>query len=157
VLFYFQTKLGTITNFGKKLKYKLTLKRDEKSMKSVKELNKGDYIVYRGEPCRVLKKENVTYSTHCHTKVRVDVQGVFTNFKDVLTLLPHAAVKDADITLKRGQLVSKLMGKAQLMDLVSYETVEADIDPELLNDLNEGEELTFVDFNGKIKVLEKRQ
>lgn len=125
-------------------------------MKGVKDLEKGDYFVYRAEPFKVLKKENVTFSTHSHTKVRVEVQGLFSNNKETLTMLPHATVNDIVIQQKRAQLIAKSAGKAQIMDLVSYETLEADIDAELLNNLAEGDEVTFVEFEGKVRVLEKR-
>lgn len=125
-------------------------------MKSIKDVDRGNYIVHRNEPCVVLKKQNVTYSSHCHTKVRVDVQGIFTGFKDTLTLLPHASIDDADITMKKGQLISKSGAKVQVMDIVSYETFDADIEPELMGSIAEGEEVTFVQFGGKAKVLGKR-
>ena len=123
-------------------------------MKPVKELRKGDYIIHRNEPCIVLRKENVAYSTHSHTKVKIDVQGLFTNFLDTLAFMPHANVEDVDIIRKRGQLISK--APVQVMDLVSYETMNAEAPEEVLSALNDGDEVTFVEHGGVVMVLEKR-
>lgn len=126
-------------------------------MIGVKELKKGSYILYKSEPFKVLSIQNVTYSTHTHTKIKLELEGLFSNTKEVLTLMPHAVVEDIEIKKKRGQLIAKLGDKAQVMDLVSYETFDADIEKEMLEQLNEGEEITFVEFNGKCFVIGKRQ
>lgn len=42
------------------------------------------------------------------------------------------------------------------MDMVSYETLDANASSELFNELNEGDQVTFVDINGNIQVIEKR-
>ena len=123
-------------------------------MKGVKELQKGNYILHRGEPYRVLRKENITAGTHMHTKVKVTVQGLFSGRTEVLTLPPHTGVDDLEIIHKNGQIISK--EPLQLMDLVSYETFNATAPEGILEKLNEGEEVTFVEFNGIVRVMEKR-
>jgi translation elongation factor P/translation initiation factor 5A len=42
------------------------------------------------------------------------------------------------------------------MDLVSFETFDASVDEALLQELTEGDEITFVEFQGSVKVIEKR-
>jgi translation elongation factor P/translation initiation factor 5A len=123
-------------------------------MKPVKELQKGDYILHRGEPYRVLNKENVTFGTHTHTKLKVAVEGLFSGGSEILTLMPHSNVEDVDIIRKKGQVIA--LQPLQVMDLVSYETFNATSDEELLQQLHEGNEVTFVEFNGTVKVLETR-
>ncbi|MCP3682316.1 MAG: hypothetical protein GY861_06460 [bacterium] len=125
-------------------------------MKPVKEVKKGEYIVHRNEPCKIMKKENVTFSSHSHTKLKIDLEGLFSNFKETVTLLPHESVEDVEIIRKKGQVVARLADKVQVMDLVSYETMDGDVDRDLLEQLNEGDEVTFVGFNEQVKVLEKR-
>ena len=42
------------------------------------------------------------------------------------------------------------------MDSVSYETFDAELSDELASEVNEGDTVTFIDFKGKVSVLEKR-
>jgi hypothetical protein len=41
------------------------------------------------------------------------------------------------------------------MDSLSFETKDATADPEVLADINEGDIVIFVDYEGIVKVLEK--
>ena len=123
-------------------------------MKPARELKKGDYLIHRNEPCRVQRVENVAYSTHSHTKLKIEVESAISRFKDILTLFPHTSVEDADIIRKKGQLISK--NPVQVMDLVSFETFNAEVPGEGADEISEGDEVTFIEFGGKAIVLEKR-
>jgi len=125
-------------------------------MKHVKELQKGDHIVYRDEPYRVLRKEIIAVGTHSHTKVKVLAQGVFTGNSETITLAPHTNVEDVQIIRKKGQIIANQPENLQLMDLVSFETLTAAASEELLKELQEGDEVTFVEFGSDVRVLEKR-
>mgnify|MGYP001571434313 FL=1 len=65
-------------------------------------------------------------------------------------------VEIVDIVRKLGQIISKINSKVQVMDMVSYETLDANAPAELFNDLNEGDNVTFVDVKGIIEIIEKR-
>ncbi|MBN2454397.1 hypothetical protein JXB11_02520 [Candidatus Woesearchaeota archaeon] len=123
-------------------------------MKNVKELQKGEYLLNRGEPYRLVSRENVTCGTHTHTKLKLTVQGLFSGSTEVLTVMPHSNVEDVEIIRKKGQVIAK--SPLQVMDTVSYETFDANASGEVLEGLTEGDEVTFVEFNGKVMVLEKR-
>ncbi|MBI3035554.1 hypothetical protein HYY71_04480 [Candidatus Woesearchaeota archaeon] len=56
---------------------------------------------------------------------------------------------------KQGQVISKAGNKVQLMDNVSYETLDSNL-PAELSDISEGDTVTFVELNGNIQILEKR-
>jgi|ETNmetMinimDraft_2_1059921.scaffolds.fasta_scaffold222044_1 translation elongation factor P/translation initiation factor 5A len=119
----------------------------------VKHLRKGSYMIYKEEPCIVKEVVNVVTGTHSHTKVKVSFHGLFSGVNDSVTLPPHDSVEETEIIRKEGQLISKSDSKVQIMDMRTYETIDAD-SGEL--ELNEGDSVTFIDFNGKAKVLEKR-
>jgi translation elongation factor P/translation initiation factor 5A len=123
-------------------------------MISLKDVEKGTCILNRGEPAKVVKKENVTAGTHMHVKVKLTIQGLFSGKTELLTLTSHELVEDVDIKNKRGQVIAK--DPLQIMDLVSYETVEADTLPELRGQVNEGDTVSFIEFEGKRVVVEKR-
>ena len=61
------------------------------------------------------------------------------------------------IARKTGQIISKADNKVQIMDNVSYETLDASAPEELHNELNEGDQVIFVDFKGNIQIIEMRE
>lgn len=122
----------------------------------LKSLKRGSYILYRGEPAVIKEMGIAVTGTHSHTKCKATVQGVFSNFTDTIIASSHETVEELEIIRKRAQLLAKMDKKVQIMDPVSYETVEAEIDPELLSQLKEGDEVTYIEFNNRAKVIEKR-
>jgi len=125
-------------------------------MTEAKELKAGNYVKINNEVLKVTRKEVVAYGTHSHSKTKLFLQGLFTKGEKNINLNHHDPVETVDIIRKQGQIISKLPDKVQVMDNVSYETVDAEADNELLEQLNEGDSVTFIDFEGKAKVLEKR-
>ncbi len=123
-------------------------------MIEVKKLRKGYYILHKNEPYIVKNAQIVVTSTHSHTKMKLEVQGLFNRINETFTLPPHARVEDIDIIRKRAQVISKLPDKIQIMDLETYETLDAISDEDL--EINEGDEVTFIDFKGNRKIIEKR-
>ena len=126
-------------------------------MSTASELERGNYFIYNGEPVRVLRREVIVVGTHSHSKLKFYIQGL--NEKSERTVNFHHTdkVEIVDIIRKLGQLIAKANNKIQLMDTVSYETLDANTPPELINDLNEGDQVTFVEVNGNVQILEKRQ
>jgi len=125
-------------------------------MTEAKELRAGDYIKLNNEILKVVRKEVVAYGTHSHSKTKLFVQGLFSKGEKSVNLNHHDNVEMVDIVRKEGQVIARLPDKVQVMDSVSYETVDVDVDDELLEELNEGDTVTFINFEGKSKVIEKR-
>lgn len=125
-------------------------------MTEARELKPGDYIRFNNEILKVVRKEVVSYGTHCHSKTKLFVQGLLSKGEKAINLGHHDNVEIADITRKEGQVIAKLPDKVQVMDTISYETIDVDVDSELLKELNEGDTVTFINFEGKARVIEKR-
>ena len=125
-------------------------------MPEAKELRAGNYIRLNNEVLRVVRKEVVAYGTHSHSKTKLFVQGLFSKGEKSINLNHHDPVEMLDIIRKQGSVIAKLPDKVQVMDSVSYETLDAECDAELLEELNEGDSITFIDFEGKAKVIEKK-
>ena len=125
-------------------------------MKGVKELQKGDHINYRDAPYRILKKEIIAVGTHSHTKVKITAQNVMNGVTETINFAPHTNVNDVEILRKRGQVIANQPQNLQIMDLVSYETLNAIANDELQQQLQDGDEVTFIEFQGTVRVLEKR-
>src|SRR3989339_99532 len=124
-------------------------------MAQAKDIYPGMYIRMHNEILKVTKKEIANCGTHCHSKTRLIVRGLFSKGERSFNLGHNENVETVEITRKQGQVIAKLPGKVQVMDIVSYETVDADVEKELLEELNEGDTVIFINFEGKATVLEK--
>ena len=120
------------------------------------DLDKGNYFIYSGEPVRVVRKEVVSVGTHSQTKLKFYVQGLREKGERTVILQHSDRVDKMDIMRKQGQIISKSIGKVQIMDSTSYETLDSNLPPELADEINEGDYVTFVDLNGKVEILDKR-
>ena len=120
------------------------------------DLDKGNYFIYNGEPVRVVRKEVVSVGTHSHTKLKFYVQGLREKGERTVILQHSDRVDKMDIMRKQGQIISKSISKVQIMDSVTYETLDSNIPQELADEINEGDYVTFVDLNGKVEILDKR-
>jgi len=125
-------------------------------MSTATELKKGSYFIHDDKPVRVNRKEVVVYGTHSHSKLKLFIQGLNDKSEKAINMHHHEKVEIIDIIRKVGQVVSKTDDKVQIMDNVSYETLEGTAPEELHNELKEGNQVTFVDFQGNIQIIEKR-
>ena len=124
-------------------------------MSSASDLDRGSAFEYRGELLKVARKEVIAVGTHSHTKLKFFVRPLFGGGEKVITLAHNDKVEILDVKKKTGTVVAILPDKVQIMDSHTYETLDADIEPELLEQLREGAEVIFVDYQGKVKVVEK--
>lgn len=119
------------------------------------DLERGNYFIYNGEPVRIIRKELVAYGTHSHTKLKFYIQGLREKGERSITFQHSDRVEKIEIIRKQGQIISKSNNKVQLMDMLTYETLNASLPPEL-DDIKEGDDVTFVELNGTIEILDKR-
>ena len=126
-------------------------------MANASELKKGSYFIYNNEPVRVNRKEVVVYGTHSHSKLKLFIQGLDEKGERAINLHHKDKVEIIDIIRKVGQVIAKTNDNVQIMDSVSYETLDGDASEDLHNELNEGDQVTFIDFKGKIQIIDKRK
>mgnify|MGYP001584864277 CR=1 FL=1 len=125
-------------------------------MPTAQELERGNYFIYNNEPVRVLRKEVIVVGTHSHSKLKFYIQGLNEKSERSVNFHHTDKVEIVDIVRKLGQIIAKTNSKVQLMDMVSYETLDANAPAELFSELNEGDNVTFVDVQGVIEIIEKR-
>lgn len=125
-------------------------------MPTATELKTGNYFIYNGEPVRVLRKEVVAFGTHSHSKLKIFFQGLNDRAERSANFQHTDKVDIVEITRKLGQVISKSSNKVQVMDMVSYETMDASTSSDLFSQINEGDNVTFIDLNGNIQIIEKR-
>ena len=125
-------------------------------MPTASELERGSYFIYNNEPVRVLRKEVIVVGTHSHSKLKFFIQGLREKGERTVIFQHSDRVDKIEIMRKQGQVISKTGNKVQLMDNVSYETLDSNLPSELISDINEGDTITFVEVNGRVEILDKR-
>ncbi len=125
-------------------------------MSSASELKRGSYFIHNGKPVCVVRKEIVVYGTHSHSKLKIFIRGLNKRGESSINLHHTDKVEMVDIVRKTGQIISKTNDKVQIMDTVSYETLDASAPEEILSELNEGDQVIFIDFEGNTQIIEKK-
>ena len=125
-------------------------------MPTESELERGSYFIYNNEPVRVLRKEVIVVGTHSHSKLKFYIQGLREKGERTVIYQHSDRVDKIEIMRKNGQVISKTGNKVQLMDAVSYETLDSNLPAELISDINVGDTVTFVEVNGRVEILDKR-
>lgn len=124
-------------------------------MVSAKEIGAGDYFKVKNDIFCVVRKELVNVGTHSHTKIKMFVQNLNGGSEKQMVYSHEDKLEGVDVVRSKGQVVLKGNNSVQIMDLFSYETVDANIEPELLSELSEGDTVAYVDVEGRKKVLDK--
>ena len=127
-------------------------------MVEVGSLRRGDIVVLEGEPFRVDSIQSVVISRHSHTKIKMDLTGMFSGAKKVMSMSPHKTMEKVDIKRKHGQLIAKISEDVgQIMDMMDYTIYEAHVPKDLMERMGEGDELIYIEYGGRVQVLEARK
>lgn len=115
------------------------------------------YIKQNGEIWQVLKKEVTVYGTHSHSKTKIFIKPFQGGGERTVNLAHHDKVDVLEIKRKEGQCISKGPTSVQIMDMVSYETFEAEpLSPGSMDEVSEGDTVTFINVDGKVFLVGKR-
>jgi translation elongation factor P/translation initiation factor 5A len=125
-------------------------------MATASEMDRGKYFMYKGEVCKVNRREIVTYGTHCHSKLKFYIEDIDGKNERTVTFQHQDRVDLVEIMKKTASIISISDTTVQIMDSHSFETFDAQTEPALKAQLKEGEEVIFVNLNGLVKVLEKK-
>ena len=119
----------------------------------INELRKGDTILVDDQfICKVTDISLSAPGKHGHAKARVEAVGILDNKKKVFVMSAEDRAKIPIIEKKTAQVISVSDGKAQLMDMESYDVFEADIPEDLHEKLKDGVQVTYSDLMGKILI-----
>ena len=119
------------------------------------ELRVGWYVIFDGEPCKIVDITKSKPGKHGSAKARIVAIGIFDGIKRSV-VRPVDAQSEVPITEKRsGQVISMLPNAVQLMDLETYEVFEAPKpeESELMEKLNSGAEVEYWQILGRIKIV----
>jgi len=126
-------------------------------MSTADDLEKGKCFRHNNEVLKVTKRETIAVGTHSHSKLKFSVKSIFkmSGGEKQMILAHQDQVEMVDIVQKEGQLISVDGNKGQIMDSRSYETFDAEISEEALGNINAGDNVIFIDVEGKVYVTDK--
>ncbi|MBI2542665.1 MAG: translation initiation factor IF-5A [Candidatus Aenigmarchaeota archaeon] len=114
----------------------------------IKNLKPGSFVVIEDVACKVEKIQSSKSGKHGASKVRLEAIGLMDNKRKVLMGPSDDEVTVPIILKKQAQVLAVTGSKAQLMDLVTYETVELDIPEEIADKVQPGAEIAYFEILG---------
>ncbi|XHH08112.1 MAG: translation initiation factor IF-5A [Candidatus Bathyarchaeia archaeon] len=120
----------------------------------VGELRVGGYMMIDGEPCRIVDIAKSKPGKHGAAKARIVAIGIFDNQKRQYVKPVDASAEIPIIDKRAGQVFSVNPTGVQIMDLETYEYVDAPFPSEedLKDKLVAGAEIEYSKILGKIKI-----
>lgn len=124
-------------------------------MTNTSQLSKGSYVTYKGEPCVIRDLEHMSGNKE-DTKVKIVLEGLMTG-KIVNSSLSLSEMQEADVRRRCATVIAKSKDKLQILDSVSFDTIDADVSKELFEQAGENDQVTYIRFGDNAKVLEIRK
>ena len=120
------------------------------------EIKAGTNIIVDGTPCTVKSIDISKTGKHGHAKCRIEAIGMINGQKKVFVVPGHERFEVPLVNKRKGQILSKSNGKASLMDLESFETLDIDVpEQEVFDSLVEGENCEYWDVEG-VKIVKRK-
>lgn len=118
-------------------------------------LKEGNYVIIDNAPCIVKKIDISKTGKHGASKVRIEAIGLIDGKKRIAVMPGHDRLGVPLIEKKKGQILSIIEKKANVMDLDTFETFDTVIDEEIKNEVNEGDNVEYWDIDG-IKIIKRK-
>jgi translation initiation factor 5A len=117
-------------------------------------LRVGSYIIIDGEPCRIMSYTKSKPGKHGSAKARIVAIGVFDEAKRTLVKPVSAQIEVPIIEKKAGQVIAVLPAAVQVMDLETYEILEAPLpEEEIRSKLASGIEVEYWRILGRTRIM----
>jgi translation initiation factor 5A len=116
----------------------------------------GTNILVEGMPCTIKSIDISKTGKHGHAKCRIEAVGIITGTKKVFVVPGHDRLEVPIVDKRKAQVLSKADGKASLMDLENFETIEvACPDPAVFAELQENGNCEYWDVEGE-KLIKRK-
>ncbi len=115
-------------------------------------LKSGSYILVDGNPCIVKSTQTSRPGKHGHAKVRIKATDIFTGSTKEVVKPGHDDVEVPIILKKKGQVLSVTGNDVELMDMETFDTVNADLsfaEEEIRGKVEAGQTLMFWQVVGR--------
>ncbi len=115
----------------------------------------GTNIIYEGE-CYTVKKIDVSKTgKHGHAKCRIEAANMFTENKKIFVIPGHDKLEIPLVNKNKAQVLSLTEGKASVMDLESFETIDIDVPEKLQSEIAENDNVEYWNIEGKLIIKRK--
>jgi translation initiation factor 5A len=115
----------------------------------------GTNIIYEGEFYTVKKMDVSKTGKHGHAKCRIEAANMFNGNKKIFVIPGHDKLEVPMVNKNKAQILSLSEGKASVMDLDSFETIEIDIAEELKSEIAENDNVEY--WNIEDNLIMKRK
>jgi translation initiation factor 5A len=116
----------------------------------------GTNILVDGTPCTVKSIDISKTGKHGHAKCRIEAVGIINGTKKVFVVPGHERLEVPSVEKRKAQVLSKTEGKASLMDLENFETLEVVCpDNAVFEELEEGGNCEYWDIEGE-RIIKRR-
>lgn len=110
----------------------------------------GTNIIIDGKPYTIKKIDVSKTGKHGHAKCRIEAAPIIGGNKKVFVIPGHDRLEVPNVDKRKGQILSKGDGKASLMDLESFETIDVQCpDKEVFDSLEENGNCEYWDIEGE--------
>lgn len=115
----------------------------------------GTNIIYDGLNYTIKKIDISKTGKHGHAKCRIEAVNMFAGNKKIFVIPGHDKLEVPMVTKNKAQVLSIADGKASVMDLESFETIEIDLPEELKGETAENDNVEYWDIEGK-KIIKRK-
>jgi translation initiation factor 5A len=116
----------------------------------------GTNITVDGTPCTIKSIDISKTGKHGHAKCRIEAVGILTGNKKVFVVPGHERLEVPIVDKRKGQVLSKADGRASIMDLENFETIEvACPEKEVFEELEENGNCEYWDIEGE-KIIKRK-
>ena len=118
------------------------------------EAKEGIAIMVDGEPCIVKSQDISKTGKHGASKARIEAVGVIDGKKRVIAVPGHERFEVQLINKLKAQVLSIQEGKASIMDLESFETLDVPVFQDV-PELKEGDNVEYWEIEGR-KIIKRK-
>jgi translation initiation factor 5A len=116
----------------------------------------GTNITVEGVPCTIKSIDISKTGKHGHAKCRIEAVGIISGTKKVFVVPGHERLEVPIVDKRKGQVLSKAEGKASIMDLENFETIEVVCpEKEVFEELQENGNCEYWDIEGE-KIIKRK-
>jgi translation initiation factor 5A len=119
----------------------------------VRELKVGRYMLIDDSPSKIMEITMSKPGKHGEAKARIVAIGIFDNQKRSVVFPVKHKVKVPMIEKKNAQVLSKTNNEVQLMDSETFETFVIQVEPEDIDKINPGTEVSYWETMGIRKIM----
>lgn len=120
------------------------------------EVKVGTNVLVDGMPCTVKSIDISKTGKHGHAKCRIEAVGIVNGAKKVFVVPGHERMEVPNVEKRKAQVLSKADGKASLMDLESFETIEVSCpDENVFEELQESGNCEYWNVEGE-RIVKRR-